>query len=87
MSEASKPLPRLVSSVGARNILDLHPQTFDRLLRAGVFRQVGGALEAASLKENYARAIEIEAEAKAQINAIKDETRRRLAVIGEGLEN
>lgn len=82
MNQAQKPLPRLVSSIGARNILGLHPRTFDRLLRAGVFRRVGGALETASLKGNYARAMEIEAEAKARIEEIHVETRRNLATIG-----
>lgn len=87
MNQDQKPLPRLVSTVGARNILGLHNRTFDRLLRAGVFRHVGGGLETASLATCLAKALEVEREAKEKIEAIEAETRRRLAAIGQGLEN
>lgn len=87
MKESEKTLPRLVSSVSARNILGPHPATFDRFLRAGVFRRVGGALEAVSLASNLARAMEIEAEAEAWIKEIEEETRRCPAALGQGLEN
>lgn len=87
MNQTSNSLPRLVSSDGARQILGIHPSTFARLERAGVFRRFPRGFEAATLASNYARALEIEAEAKARIEAIEEETRRRLAAIGAGLEN
>jgi len=81
MNQAQRPLPRLVSDIEARQILRIHQSTFTRFYRAGVFRRIGGALEAASLRENYARAVAIEADAKARIEAIEEETRRRLAAL------
>lgn len=87
MSQPEKTLPRIVSTVGARNILGLHNRTFERLYRAGVFHHVGGGLETASLATCLAKALEVEREAKEKIEAIEEEKRRRLAAIGAGLEN